>query len=237
MQERKLPKAGQAMERVSSSSGTSRKADRWKGDPVVTFESEKTTSDVYADQDGKLLDRIVAEGDTISTGTVLGYVGTDESDRPELAGGEEPATDASTGETTDDDRSSTRRASPTVRRVAREQGVDLAAVGSALDLDQIRPPDVKEYVDEYADEEQTDILGVCSVFGQPAAVDGEVVPRKMLHLCLTYDHRVVEGDGRPVPPGRESVARRAPHATRVTAVYRGRICPRVPLTSSGFGTS
>jgi pyruvate/2-oxoglutarate dehydrogenase complex dihydrolipoamide acyltransferase (E2) component len=40
---------------------------------------------------------------------------------------------------------------------------------------------------------QTAVLGVCTVVEEPALQDGEVVPRKRLHLCLTYDHRVVAG--------------------------------------------
>ncbi|MFD1600214.1 dihydrolipoamide acetyltransferase family protein [Halobellus rarus] len=40
---------------------------------------------------------------------------------------------------------------------------------------------------------QTAILGVCKIFEDAGVVDGEVVPRKYMHLCLTYDHRVIEG--------------------------------------------
>jgi len=54
------------------------------------------------------------------------------------------------------------------------------SLGAYLNTPRINPP-------------QTAILGVCTVFEQPAVVDGEVVPREMMHLCLTYDHRVIEG--------------------------------------------
>lgn len=40
---------------------------------------------------------------------------------------------------------------------------------------------------------QTGILGICTVNEEPGIVDGEVLPRKFVHLSLTYDHRVVEG--------------------------------------------
>lgn len=53
-------------------------------------------------------------------------------------------------------------------------------LGAYINTPQINPP-------------QTGVLGVCTVFDQPAVVDGDVVPRKMMHLSLTYDHRVVEG--------------------------------------------
>ena len=53
-------------------------------------------------------------------------------------------------------------------------------MGAYINTPQINPP-------------QTGILGMCTVFEDAAVVDGEVEPRKLMHLCLTYDHRVVEG--------------------------------------------
>lgn len=53
-------------------------------------------------------------------------------------------------------------------------------LGAYINTPQINPP-------------QSAILGMCTIFDEPGIVDGEVVPRKMMHLCLTYDHRVVEG--------------------------------------------
>ncbi|MFB6134301.1 MAG: dihydrolipoamide acetyltransferase family protein [Halanaeroarchaeum sp.] len=54
------------------------------------------------------------------------------------------------------------------------------SLGAYINTPQINPP-------------QTAILGVCKIFDDAGVVDGEVVPRKYMHLCLTYDHRVVEG--------------------------------------------
>lgn len=54
------------------------------------------------------------------------------------------------------------------------------SLGAYMNTPQINPP-------------QTAILGVCEVFDEPGVVDGEVVPRKKMHLCLTYDHRVIDG--------------------------------------------
>lgn len=53
-------------------------------------------------------------------------------------------------------------------------------LGAYINTPQIKPP-------------QTAILGMCTVFEDAGVVDGEVVPRSYMHLCLTYDHRVVEG--------------------------------------------
>lgn len=54
------------------------------------------------------------------------------------------------------------------------------SLGAYINTPQINPP-------------QTAILGVCKIFDDAGVVDGEVVPRKFMHLCLTYDHRVIEG--------------------------------------------
>jgi len=40
---------------------------------------------------------------------------------------------------------------------------------------------------------QSGILGLHAIQDRPAAVDGEVVIRKMMYLALTYDHRIVDG--------------------------------------------
>ena len=39
------------------------------------------------------------------------------------------------------------------------------------------------------------ILGMCRSALQPVVKDGQIVPRLMLPLSLTYDHRVIDGAG------------------------------------------
>lgn len=40
---------------------------------------------------------------------------------------------------------------------------------------------------------QSAILGVCRIAEKPVVVDGEVVIRSMMNLCLVFDHRVMDG--------------------------------------------
>jgi pyruvate dehydrogenase E2 component (dihydrolipoamide acetyltransferase) len=40
---------------------------------------------------------------------------------------------------------------------------------------------------------QSAILGVCRIAEKPAVVDGRVGIRSMMNLCLTFDHRVMDG--------------------------------------------
>jgi pyruvate/2-oxoglutarate dehydrogenase complex dihydrolipoamide acyltransferase (E2) component len=40
---------------------------------------------------------------------------------------------------------------------------------------------------------QAAILGVQAIRTQPAVRDGQIVPRELMYLCLSYDHRIVDG--------------------------------------------
>ncbi|MEI6914244.1 MAG: dihydrolipoamide acetyltransferase family protein, partial [Armatimonadota bacterium] len=40
---------------------------------------------------------------------------------------------------------------------------------------------------------QAAILAVCAIKDQPVVVKGEVVVRPMMNLCLTFDHRIIDG--------------------------------------------
>ncbi|NLN78544.1 MAG: 2-oxo acid dehydrogenase subunit E2, partial [Armatimonadetes bacterium] len=40
---------------------------------------------------------------------------------------------------------------------------------------------------------QSTILAVCRIVDKPVAVNGEVVIRPMMNLCLSFDHRILDG--------------------------------------------
>lgn len=40
---------------------------------------------------------------------------------------------------------------------------------------------------------QTAILGVCAIVKKPAVVNGEIKVRSMMNLCLSFDHRIIDG--------------------------------------------
>jgi pyruvate dehydrogenase E2 component (dihydrolipoamide acetyltransferase) len=37
------------------------------------------------------------------------------------------------------------------------------------------------------------ILGICRIQEMPVAVDGKVLVRPMMNLCLSFDHRLIDG--------------------------------------------
>ncbi len=40
---------------------------------------------------------------------------------------------------------------------------------------------------------QSAILGVCRIIEKPVVFNGQIMPRSMMNLCLTFDHRVMDG--------------------------------------------
>jgi pyruvate dehydrogenase E2 component (dihydrolipoamide acetyltransferase) len=40
---------------------------------------------------------------------------------------------------------------------------------------------------------QSAILAVCAIKEAPAVVNGQIAIRSMMNLCLTFDHRVMDG--------------------------------------------
>jgi len=171
MQPITLPKLGQAMDEGTVlewlvEEGAAVEA----GDPVVVIETDKVTNELTAEQDGVLRSRLVDEGETVPVGTTLGHVGAADEEPPE-SGDAEPATagaetNAATGAASTTDATEV-RASPSARRVAREAGVDIEAVGEALGVSQVRATHVEEYRAER--EEGTDGAPTEEIRGSPYA--------------------------------------------------------------------
>ncbi len=80
------------------------------GEPLFVVESDKATLEVEAAARGTLLAIRGRVGETVAVGEIVGYVGEP---------GEEPPADAPGGQV---------EASPAVRKLAREHGIDLAAI-------------------------------------------------------------------------------------------------------------
>ncbi|CAL9178528.1 unnamed protein product [Musa hybrid cultivar] len=48
---------------------------------------------------------------------------------------------------------------------------------------------------EYTDNQppQSAILGMHSIVSRPMVVDGNIVPRSVMYIALSYDHRLIDG--------------------------------------------
>jgi pyruvate dehydrogenase E2 component (dihydrolipoamide acetyltransferase) len=135
----KLPRLGQGMESgtvVKWLKGEGDAVD--KGEPLYELDTDKVTQEVEAEATGVLLKIAVTEGE-VPVGTTLAFIGDAgeevEAPKTEEAPHEEPpaepeappvaAVEAPPQERQDGERI---KASPLARRLAREQGVDLASV-------------------------------------------------------------------------------------------------------------
>ncbi len=134
----KLPRLGQGMESGTIVKWLKGEGDAVaKGEPLYEVDTEKVTQEVEAEVAGVLLKIAVPEGE-VAVGATLAFIGEQGEQIPELeaepprgetAPAEEPAREAprpvAEAATPGDGRI---KASPLARRIARERGVDLAAV-------------------------------------------------------------------------------------------------------------
>ena len=102
-------------------------------EPLVEIQTDKTTVEIPSPASGTVSRILVEEGKTVPVGTVLVVIGgdgsgTDEQPRAEPAPQQEAAPDSPVSVPPPATRGERVRATPLVRRLAQELGVDLAAV-------------------------------------------------------------------------------------------------------------
>src|ERR687894_1920327 len=143
------------------------------GEPVVELETDKVNFEVEAEQDGVLESIAVGEGEDVGVGDVIGTIGegsadgaapqeeetekeeTEEAEAEEAEGREEKvapeAQETETEQAEFDEADGHRedgggRASPTVRRLAQEYGIDLAAVSGSGRGGRVTKDDVERLI-------------------------------------------------------------------------------------------
>jgi pyruvate dehydrogenase E2 component (dihydrolipoamide acetyltransferase) len=110
-------------------------------DPLVEIQTDKTTVEIPSPAAGKVARILVAEGDVVAVGTVLVVIGED---------GAEPSSAATQGRTQGQTQGQSPavetgrvRATPLVRRMADELGVDLASVEATGPQGRVTEEDVR----------------------------------------------------------------------------------------------
>ncbi len=96
-------------------------------EPLVEIQTDKTTVEIPSPAAGKVTRILVAEGDVVPVGTVLVVIGEDGA-VPEEQPRAEPAPQQAPSNTVLQGKGERVRATPLVRRVAQELGVDLASI-------------------------------------------------------------------------------------------------------------
>ncbi len=136
----KLPRLGQGMESGTIVKWLKAEGDAVeKGEPLYELDTEKVTQEVEAEASGVLLKIAVPEGE-VPVGTTIAYIGeageqvADAQAEPEPAAEQpapvepEPAPVAAVAAPPERQEGERVKASPLARRLAREQGIDLAAL-------------------------------------------------------------------------------------------------------------
>lgn len=201
-------------------------------DTVLVLESDKATLDVPATSSGKLLEVLIREGDTVSEGDIIGRVeviGKSEGPAPEASSVQIPSPAANPTETvaraaagTDDARQASTsgilpsrlpegpqskhmvHASPSLRKLARELGLDISQVTGTGPKSRIIREDVTAHIKKAL---QTPTLATGFGLDLPAWPD--VDPAKFGPVSRTKLSRIVRISG-------PSLARNAitiPHVT------------------------
>src|SRR4051812_45017175 len=104
-------------------------------DPLVEIQTDKTTVEIPSPAAGKVARILVAEGDVVPVGTVLVVIGED--------GAARPASDETRGQTPGPAPQGRVRATPLVRRLAQELGVDLDALDGTGPQGRVTEADVR----------------------------------------------------------------------------------------------
>ena len=126
-------------------------------DPLVEIQTDKTTVEIPSPAAGKVTSILVAEGETVPVGTVLVVIGGDGS-APTAAepGRAEEAPQKQAAEARPADGGQRVRATPLVRRLAQELGVDLETVAGSGPQGRVTEEDVRAGAGSGATSERAD---------------------------------------------------------------------------------
>jgi len=151
-----------------------------EGTVVAIVESEKAANDVEAREDGTVRAILVSEGDTVEPGTPIGIVADADEDlnayEAEIGADIEARTDAgpdagstgaegstaatgtdadAAGGTDSPDRTGNVKATPGARRLAEQEGIDLAAVDGTGPQGVVTDDDVESYLESAAEADES----------------------------------------------------------------------------------
>jgi pyruvate/2-oxoglutarate dehydrogenase complex dihydrolipoamide acyltransferase (E2) component len=115
-------------------------------DPLVEVQTDKTTVEIPSPAGGRVARIMVAEGDVVPVGTVLVVIGEDGAAAVEEQPRAEPAApvpDTAQGQSPARGQTGRVRATPLVRRMAEELGVDLASIEATGPQGRLTEEDVR----------------------------------------------------------------------------------------------
>lgn len=119
-----------------------------RGEFIVELETDKVNVEIISEEAGVVQEHLAAEGDTVEVGQVIAIVGegagAPAASAPKAE--EVPAAPAATETVTEDTATEDRTlASPAARKLAREKGIDLAAVNPVDPMGRVKVQDVEAH--------------------------------------------------------------------------------------------
>ena len=163
-----------------------------KGEFIVELETDKVNVEVISEEAGVVQEHLAAAGDTVEVGQVIAIVGAG-SGAPAAA----PAASAAPAQQAEvapapveEDASATDRtiASPAARKLAREKGIDLAAVSPVDPMGRVRVQDVEAH----GSAPKAQPAAPAPKAAAPAQDDGRITREKMTRRRQTIAKRLLE---------------------------------------------
>jgi len=168
-----------------------------RGEFIVELETDKVNVEIISEEAGVVQEHLAAEGDTVQVGQVIAIVG-EGSGSPAASAPKEEATPAAAPESAPaaektpvvEETTTTEGhtlASPAARKLAREKGIDLAAISPVDPMGRVRAQDVAAH--------STAPAPKAPVAATPAAEakdDGRIVREKMTRRRQTIAKRLLE---------------------------------------------
>lgn len=161
-----------------------------RGEFIVELETDKVNVEIISEEAGTVQELLAGEGDTVEVGQVIARVGEGgAAPAPKAAETAETttteaATPAAVEETTSVDERTL--ASPAARKLAREKGIDLAAVNPVDPMGRVKVQDVEAHASAPAPKAAAPQAAVAQ------ADDGRVTREKMTRRRQTIAKRLLE---------------------------------------------
>ncbi|MDF2751989.1 MAG: catalytic domain of component of various dehydrogenase complexe [Gaiellaceae bacterium] len=150
-------------------------------DPLVEVQTDKTTVEIPSPAAGKVASILVEEGKVVPVGTVLVVIGDGAAPQAEEQPRPEPAPPLQTPSSTEPSRL---RATPLIRKIAQELGVDLADIDATGPQGRITEEDVRRAAAGPAEGRREPVRGVRRLIAEHMArAHREVPPVTWVEEC------------------------------------------------------
>ncbi len=161
-----------------------------RGEFIVELETDKVNVEIISEEAGTVQELLFEEGDTVEVGQVIAIVGEGGAAPAPKAEAAAPTPEQAAPAATTEEASADERtlASPAARKLAREKGIDLAAVNPVDPMGRIKVQDVEAHAAAPAPKAPAAAASQAA----PAADDGRVTREKMTRRRQTIAKRLLE---------------------------------------------